>query len=510
MRIGVLLALAPVAACGRIAFDPQVECGPLGGMGHPYANSQQGADGIATPFLICSEAQLAAIAEHTEHWGSTFRLGADLDLTRPVAMIGTDTTPFTGALDGRDHVINHLRIDAPLEDLAGLFRYADGARFANLTFVDAELHGHDNIGVLAAVAIDPTIENIHVQGRVFGNRGVGGVVGTIDCPTCTHLVATDVTADIEVVATASNVGGVFGIVEATPSMGGVARIEGLVALGSVFASNGVVGGAIGYGEGIDLSRSTSSASVSTDGGDAGGLIADVADTTSVVRDSSASGQVSCTRGLCGGLSGIQEGETIGCHATGRIAVCTNECAGLIADAYGMVSRSYATGDVLATQDVVGGLVALTGVGVRDSYATGVVTGRDRVGGLFGATIIGLTIERSYATGQVTATSAVGGLGGAGGTMAGSTLVLVDSFATGAASGNTPAGTVSTLVGLNSFTVTTNAYWSAPCFNAAASCTALGTMVADASYFHTITNDPLTRWDFTNVWREVPGALPQLR
>ena len=197
----------------------------------------------------------------------------------------------------------------------------------------------------------------------------------------------------------------------------------------------------------------------------------------------------------GGLVGWNNGAgTIqDSYATGNVTAGTGStrAGGLTAQNNGRILRSYATGAVSGGSQGVGGLVGFNSTGtpnptIVDSYATGAVTATTFGGGLVGINSVGASIDNSYAAGTVSVTSSTistlfgGGLIGsnsgavtrsyatgavnvtstsatatatsAGGLIGsnGSTATVTQSYATGAASAVSAAGTTTTggLIGRN--------------------------------------------------------------
>ncbi len=108
--------------------------------------------------------------------------------------------------------------------------------------------------------------------------------------------------------------------------------------------------------------------------------------------------------------------------------------GLVGLSAGTIFNSYTTGSInVGTGGFEGGLVAENGGSITQSYSTMSVTGNQPyVGGLVGENDGGGSIVRSYATGAVTSNFSEGeAVGGLVGTNAG---LILDSYATGAASG----------------------------------------------------------------------------
>ncbi|MBN1788706.1 MAG: hypothetical protein JW806_09995, partial [Sedimentisphaerales bacterium] len=129
-----------------------------------------------------------------------------------------------------------------------------------------------------------------------------------------------------------------------------------------------------------------------------------------ITDCYATGTVSGASGV-GGLIGYGDGYIINCYATG---VVNGDGGGLVGGLYGYISKCYATGDVNGNDaNGVGGLVGdMAYSDIVDSYSTGAVSGNDYVGGLIGDGSWG-HVTNCYSTGAVSGNSHVGGLTGSG-------------------------------------------------------------------------------------------------
>jgi filamentous hemagglutinin family protein len=130
-----------------------------------------------------------------------------------------------------------------------------------------------------------------------------------------------------------------------------------------------------------------------------------------VMQSYATGAVAATDGYVGGLVGYNaDGSITQSYATGAVTGAATNAGGLVGSNSGHITQSYATGAVTAP-NFVGGLVGNNwGYGyITQSYATGAVSGTTNVGGLVG--YLGGSVNQSYATGAVSGTSNVGGLVG---------------------------------------------------------------------------------------------------
>lgn len=512
-----LALLIALGGCGRLGFDLQPlpaqspECTPLRVADSPYANSSEGADGTeaGTPFLLCTEVQLDNIAQHPEHWASAFRLAGDLTLQNTVVPIASKTAPFGGAFDGGGHTLAKLKIDLPMATGVGLFAYLGaGAHVHDLSLTGVDVRGASSVGAIAGSALGARIDHITMSGMVTGTgNSIGGLLGDGDGdnPTDTPMTMSDIDVNI-VLMGGGNMGGVAGIL----ASGGVTSTISNVTVAGTITGDSTIGGAVGNFNAI-IDNATSSTTMNCIS-DCGGLIGS-SFLTAEIRNSSASGKVTCTGAVCGGLAADDTSLISHSFATGDVTCSSIECGGLAAAPLGPVEYSYATGNVTGT-DLAAGLLAAPAqpFDIHDCYATGTVIGRDEVGGLLGNQIGGTTLSNSYATGAVSGRDHVGGLVGDGGSST-TTLTIKDSFATGNVSGMSASNSVSRVLGFTYGSVSLNGVYSlttATCTNTAGTCTTDGAPVADVTMFYSASNVPLSAWDFTTVWSEVPGDFPALR
>lgn len=179
---------------------------------------------------------------------------------------------------------------------------------------------------------------------------------------------------------------------------------------SVKAGDQVTAGLLGGGLGGNIINVHSSGSVSVgDSGHAGGLVG-VSFGELVKSDSSAT--VNCAkRCYAGGLVG--EGhELFLSHASGTVTITSGIAGGLVGLLYELsrVSQSFATGDVVSVKPQktvrMGGLVgyASQDASIMDSYAQGAIrnTGAGSLGGLLGISDAteDASVATSYATGHI--------------------------------------------------------------------------------------------------------------
>ncbi len=463
-----------------------------------------GAGSTEVPYKICSLATLANVANHLD---ASFIVTRDIDASTMAsglgwAPIGSNATPFTGALDGQDHRICGLTINRPTTDYIGLFGAASATSvLQDLSLQDVAIVGQNYTGGLVGKDLGE-IHNVSVKGSVQGTSNVGGMVGYL-----TGAVASIVDSNANTIA-----------VSGTAYLGGLAgQSDGSASITRSWSSGTVtgdpvvgwkVGGLVGRLSKGTISHSYSSANVSANN-QVGGLVGMFYQWGAglcTIEYSHASGSVTAVSAAIGATDGFGVG-------AGGLAGVGGDCL--------LIQKSYATGNVTSehtgTEDKVGGLVGAAywkTQTIDDSYATGNVSSAGgQAGGILGYSN-GFNINRSYATGGVTAPMAAN----AGGLVASGSAALYNSFATGVVSGT--ATTIhGGLVGVKSSTLT-NSYWLKP---DGSPFTCVGNSVGDTgcteesviSFFSTHDGALFSTWNFTAgtgvwEWPAESGALPRLR
>ena len=377
-----LMILIGTTTAPAPANGAQAAIASCSGTGTTFAG---GAGTTASPYQVATAAQLAGITG--AYLSCAFTQTADISLSAYPTWtpIGSASgTPFTGSYDGQSRTVSDLTIANRASNGSGLFGYSDGASIANV--------------IVSGVAIDQYVD------ASFRKDLNGALIGK----------ATDTDID---------------------NCHSSGSIEG-------YNDNGGLVG--GLNDGSTITRSSSSANVSGNAWDAGGLVGYMAGTRPTSISSSwATGTVTSTGYFTGGLvGGTWNTPTITeSYATGDVSYTGSRTAGydqpgwavggLVglaaadkATAGGTIARSFATGDVNGGSRGSGGLVGTipdTKYEIRDSFATGDVYGdltgdgsAVQVGGLVGgmdrANAAVVTIADSYATGAVTANPAGGGGG----------------------------------------------------------------------------------------------------
>ncbi|HIW33585.1 MAG TPA: S-layer homology domain-containing protein [Candidatus Paenibacillus intestinavium] len=378
------------------------------------------------PFLISTVDQLSEVRDYPS---SYFELINDIDLSdyivgSPWEPIGTYTDPFTGSLNGNDHIISNLYVDYTVSnDYKGLFGYVEGSgSIKNLELENVNVSGDYHVGALVGYVHDGIFENIKVTGKVFSwDDYVGGVIGY-----SVNTKLTNVNAKVDVTGDYDYVGGITGY-----STNG--SVSDVYFEGNVEGSHYYIGGLFGH---------------FIDG---------------TIRNSGSKGSVSGHQYIGGLVGAIENSKVSESYSHSDVSNTDDDMGGLIGNSMkSHIEYSYATGNVTGEDDL-GGLVGYSEeTKIEYSYATGNVIGGDDVGGLVGDNEGG-TISHSFATGNVTATSYVGGLVGENESPdVGNKSTIEYSYATGNVNGEPlkdepKAFGLGGLVGYNKAGVVSNSY-----------------------------------------------------
>lgn len=261
----------------------------------------------------------------------------------PIGREGQNALAFTGTFDGQGFSITGLTFNRPegvpgSGFLAGLFSdLSNEATISNLHLLDVDLLGNSMVGGIAGrirPASSVTVTNCSVSGTIRGESRTGGLVGFQN--------------------------------------GGSIENSWTAGLVETFGANREVGGLVGYTNGLIMgSHSTSEVS----GGDwVGGLVGNGGPDCEVI-ESFATGNVTGTGALIGGLAGANKGLVDRCYATGNLTGPGN---------------SFGLGGLLGLLDTDGE--------VQDSFSRGDITGDNAVGGLVGQQRIDSMLNQCFSTG----------------------------------------------------------------------------------------------------------------
>ncbi|MGH6790441.1 MAG: hypothetical protein ACRECC_12265 [Pseudolabrys sp.] len=316
---------------------------------------------------ITTAAQLQAMQSNL---AGDYCLANDIDLSSIANFVpvGDLAQPFTGHFDGKNHIISNLTAKSPTLGYIGLFGYAAGATLNNVTIRNATVAATP--GNLAVIGI--------LAGEVDGPNSAISHVKTAGKVTCTA----NCTA-----------GGLIGTISGT----------------------------------MTVSHSSSAADISAPANQnlAGGLVAFVEDSTSVVTRSYATGNVNCGGDACyaGGLVGNDNGVVAFSFATGSVVSSGSDfnfAGGLIGydsnTGAGPTHQSFALGRVFTASGIhgaAGGLAGQSFASTTDqTYAAGSVgsSGGAAAGGLIGSQLTGSTVTNSYWDAQTSGqTTSIGGV-----------------------------------------------------------------------------------------------------
>ena len=235
------------------------------------------------PFLIETPAQLDSVRNHLD---AHFALTSDLDMAgvefRPIGRNaeGVGSVPFTGSLDGRDHIIRNLTIVDSAQDVALFSRIElaveDSGQIAiqNLGLVNSNIYNRitapaaNRTATFVGTFIRGTMVNIFADSaEVVSSIGItGGLIATLQAGRLSESWFSG-----SVTAVGNIVGGLVGTSSGSGTLSG-SIIENSYSTGSIQANTNV-GGIVGNASHTSTIRNVwSSASVRANGnGNAGGI-----------------------------------------------------------------------------------------------------------------------------------------------------------------------------------------------------------------------------------------------
>jgi hypothetical protein len=335
-------------------------------------------------------------------------------------------------------------------------------------------NGYDNdeasIGGLVGVSTG-TISNSSSSADVNGEWAVGGLVGSAS-GTILNSYATG-----KIYGEADYVGGLVGSLEAD--------VNNSYATGIVEGS-GYVGGLIGVSDGGGVYYSHA-----------------IGNVTGAVR--------------VGGLIGGTNADINHSFATGNVFGSNEKIGGLIGSMiFNKVQFSYAIGTISGGGNLMGGLVGGSYYStITDSYSWSNVTGGSKIGGLVGYADNGASIHRCYSKGTVEGNDYVGGLVGelyydlVENSFTTSQITINDSEYYGGAIGNLEGSTndyIDNIFWFNHQTAELECY-----VGGNENCYTIGNNDGNTtSYFYNPNNEPLSEWNFEDIWLQRENNYPILR
>lgn len=258
----------------------------------PYA---QGTGESASPYLLCTAAHVAEIANRPQDFGAYFKMLADVNFTGlTFDGIGSLATPFKGHFDGGNHLIKNLSIQRAIGDNVGFFNETNFANIKNIGFDNSNIVATDsqNVGTLIGECYYSQLENLTITNlNISGKSIVGGIIGVTNA--CDLLNAT---VSGVVAGTVSDVGGLIGNV----NQGNYFNITATVTVNAFNASS--VGGAYGSEYWTARFQNININGQISGGNSVGGFTGENSDGAYIYR-SSFVGKITGKNGV-GGVSGV--------------------------------------------------------------------------------------------------------------------------------------------------------------------------------------------------------------
>ena len=365
-----------------------------------FTSAFAGGSGTQTdPYEITTCVQLQEIQNGTTGTLSDhYELVSDIDCSETenwnngngFKPIGTDSTPFTGSVDGKGNRIQNLYINRQNLDYVGLFGFLDSATgLKNFTVLKSDVTGNRVAGGVIGYKSGGKASNLTFKGNVTGSNQVGGLVGSNFGGNITDSKASvNVSGD-------SFVGGLVGR--------NIANIISSKATGSINGVDDKVGGLTGYSLG-EIRNSTSKATVSATRR-VGGLVGKL-DGGTVYRSHTES-EVSADNGRAGVLVGENSGGAIDLSYSKGSVSANDYTGGLVGDNKGPISNSYAEASV-SGRDFVGGLIGRNKqASISSAYSISGVTGSTDIGAVIGRNEGGTATNAYWDTELSTAPSGIG-------------------------------------------------------------------------------------------------------
>ena len=382
--IVAVTAVMLLAVCGIVAVSDVSEADDAW---DGTADDSWHTDESQDEYEISTAEQLAGLAQlvngGTTFEDKTIRLTANLDLSGyEWTPIGTgsrsdDTITgysFQGTFEGDNHTISGLTINADSGEGFGLFKFiSTDTTIENLILSEVSITAYDSTGALVGAMDGGTISNVKVtDGKVTGNKGVGGIVGRVlmsgTIEYCTNAA--------EVTANGYNAGGIAGAAYYANNGMTFTNCENTGSIDSVMCAGGIIGLSS-----ADLYNCKNSGTISitkTGGTSIGGIVGEQKNDGSInncENSGTVSNNVGTTTDGSTDKAGVGTGGIVGWirysgeYTNGHVTVsgCTN------------------TGNVSSSSYGVGGIVGLTynSFTVTGCKSSGTITGYNMVAGIIG-------------------------------------------------------------------------------------------------------------------------------
>ncbi len=407
-----------------------------------FGNIDDGADGSATPYIICTSQQFENIGIYPS---ANFELGTNINFA--YASFNPIAVPFTGQLDGKDYRIENFQINDSAATSTGIFRAVSGATIRNIKIKNVNVIGTARVGILAGDWRGVgTIDNVDVQGTVQAVQMGAGLIGLANTNSALNIS----NSNLDVNVTSNDfAGGVISYVFANNTnfamtntnvyanvtgqnyVGGVigrfwnsnASLTNVLHKGNIVSTGKYVGGIVGeayHGVTLNQSRHVGSINVTrnseNDDMNVGGLVG-VSRSTTNITDSHVVSNITMGGDYAGGLVGRYFGGTISnSYSRGTLTVddtyynaVTKFVGGLAGNVNtnSAIVGSYSLMNINSKAEYVGGLVGYLGgaaSSIDNSYSTGTIAAnKNFVGGLVGQ-FTGASLSNSFSRSDITITN----------------------------------------------------------------------------------------------------------
>ena len=349
-----------------------------------------GGDGSASnPYIIDEAADLVALSTSCASASNSYadkhyRQVCDINLSgTSFAPIGSESAPFRGLYDGGNFSVKGIVIASNNSAPCGMFGYLNGATIKRVVVDGFENKGvGGNVGGVAGVAVNSTIENCVMNSDLFAKAPIsGGIVGTLNGG---KVLGCSTTSTIKCISADADNWGQSGGIAGYVSNGAV--IENCTLSGNVASMSKRCGGIVGelQSSTVKNCRVTTTAEVFNNAHSCGGIVGGHYGGT--VTGCVVEGTIGSQGDYCGGISGyFSSGEVRDCAVQGSASVITynDYCGGIVGAAYvsgtntGIVDGCVSYADVRACHSV-GGIAgyALTNA----TTATVIITNCMAIGG----------------------------------------------------------------------------------------------------------------------------------
>ena len=135
-----------------------------------------------TPLLIEDCDSLMKIGETHQTLMKNYYMFNDIDCSgqtfNPIG--NTADKSFQGSLNGFNHTISNLTINTAGKSYVAIFGFCYSCSITNLKLSNSSVTGDDYTALLIGLGSKSSIENVHVNGSVTGNKITGGIAGRLE------------------------------------------------------------------------------------------------------------------------------------------------------------------------------------------------------------------------------------------------------------------------------------------------------------------------------------------